>query len=65
MSECGKPQMRLWRASYNATSKRPSKHSNNAKQKRATIQPSPHQEQLGVSAHAHGIKSINSKYSSG
>jgi len=31
MGECGNPQMRLRRAFKNATSKRPSKHSNNAK----------------------------------
>jgi len=54
--------MRLWRASYKATSKRPSKHANKAKQKRASIQPSPHSEQLGVYAHAHGIKLLNRKY---
>jgi len=31
-----------WRASKNATSKRPSKLATNAKKKRAAIQPSPH-----------------------
>jgi len=31
-----------WRASNNATSMRPSRHSINAKKKRASIQPSPH-----------------------
>jgi len=35
--------MRLWRAFNNTTSKRPSKHANNAKRKRASNQPSPHQ----------------------
>jgi hypothetical protein len=40
---------------------RPSKHSINAKQKRASIQPSPHKEPLWLSAHAHGIKSLISK----
>jgi hypothetical protein len=34
MSVCLKPQRRHWRASNNATSKRPSKHTINAKQKR-------------------------------
>jgi len=49
------PQRRHWRASNNATSMRPTKHSINAKQKRASIQPSPHKEPLGLYAHAHGI----------
>jgi len=41
---------------------RPTKHSINAKQKRAAIQPSPHKEPLGVYAHAHGIKLLYRKY---
>jgi len=64
MSVGGKPQRRHWRASNNATSMRPTKHSINAKQKRASNQPSPHKEPLWLSAHAHGIKLLNSKCSS-
>jgi len=46
----GKTYRRHWRASYNATWKRPSKQTNNIKQKRAAIQPSPHSSgaQLGL-----------------